>query len=112
MKHWKNYIQGVKFEMACITITVADSLKERLSRFQWVNWSEIGREEILKRYIFEKYIKTKKLTKEENDFCEKIDWHPVDELPLKEEFIEELKKIKKGKFQRYHSIDELRKDTS
>ena len=41
--------------------------------------------------IFEKYIKTVKLTKEETEFCEKIDWHPVDELPLKEEFIKKLK---------------------
>ena len=98
--------------MACITITVEESLKERLSRFPWVNWSEIGREEILKRYIFEKYIKTKKLTKEENNFCEKIDWHPVDELPLREDFIEELNKIRKGKFKRYNSIEELKKDIS
>lgn len=105
-------MQREKSKMACITITVEESLKERLSRFPWVNWSEIGREEILKRYIFEKYIKTKKITKEENDFCEKIDWHPVDELPLREEFIKEIKKIRKGKFQNYSSIDELRKDTS
>jgi len=75
-------MQREKSKMGCITITVEESLKDRLSRFPWVNWSEIGREEILKRYIFEKYIKTKKLTKEENDFCEKIDWHPVDELPF------------------------------
>lgn len=99
-------------KMACITITVEESLKDRLSRFPWVNWSEIGREEILKRYIFEKFIKTKKLTKEENDFCKRIDWHPVDELPLRKEFIEEMKKIRKGKFKKYNSIDELRKDTS
>lgn len=98
--------------MACITISVEESLKQRLSKFPWVNWSEIGREELLKRYIFEKYIKTKKLTKEENDFCEKIDWHPVDELPLNEEFIEEIKKIRKGKYHKYKSINELRKDTS
>jgi len=105
-------MQGEISEMACITITVDESLKERLSRFPWINWSEIGREEILKRYIFEKYIKTKKLTKEENDFCDRIDWHPVDELPLREEFIEELKKIRKGKFHKYNSIDDLKKDIS
>jgi len=105
-------MQEENYEMACITITVEESLKERLSRFPWVNWSEIGREEILKRYIFEKYIKTKKLTKEENNFCEKIDWHPVDELPLREDFIEELNKIRKGKFKRYNSIEELKKDIS
>ena len=98
--------------MAWITITVEESFKERLSKFSWVNWSEIGREEISKRYIFEKYIKTRKLTKEENEFCEKIDWHPVDELPLKEEFIKKMQKIRKGKFHKFSSIEELRKTTS
>jgi hypothetical protein len=98
--------------MACITISVKETFKERLSRFPWVNWSEVGREEIFKRYIFEKFMKNKKLTKEENDFCEKIDWHPTDELPLREDFIEELKKIRKGKCHKYHSIEELRNDTS
>ena len=92
--------------MACITISIEKSFKERLSRFPWVNWSEIGREEILKRYIFEKYIKTGNLAKEENEFCEKIDWHPVDELPLKDEFIKKLKKIQKNSYsKKIHSKD-------
>jgi len=98
--------------MACITISIEKSFKERLARFPWVNWSEIGREEILKRHTFEKYIKTGKLTKEENEFCEKIDWHPVDELHLKEEFIKEMKKIRKEKYHKFNSIKELRKATS
>ena len=98
--------------MACITISIEEPFKERLARFPWVNWSEIGREEILKRYTFEKYIKTGKLTKEENEFCEKIDWHPVDELPLKDEFIKEMKKIRKEKYHKFNSIKELRKATS
>ena len=98
--------------MACITISVEKSLKERLTKFPWVNWSEIGREEILKRYIFEKYLQTGKITKEENEFCEKIDWHPVDELPLKDEFIKKIQKIRKGKYHKFSSIEELRKATS
>ncbi len=84
--------------MACITISIEKSFKERLTRFPWVNWSEIGREEMLKRYIFEKYIRTGKITNEGWKFCEKIDWHPVDELPLKEEFIKKLRKIQKGSY--------------
>ena len=53
---------------------------------------------------------TKKLTKEEIIFCEKNDWHPVDELPLREDFIEKMKKIRKGKFHKYSSIEELKED--
>lgn len=78
--------------MACITVSVEKPFKERLRSFPWVNWSKIGREELLKRYIFDKYMKTGRITKEEEEFCEKIDWHPVDEFPLKEEFIKKLKK--------------------
>ena len=75
-----------------------------------VNYTKREKDEILKRYIFEKYIKTKKLSKEENDFCEKIDWHPTDELPLREELIAKLKKIRKGKYHKYGSIKELIED--
>jgi hypothetical protein len=84
--------------MACITISVEKSFKERLERFPWVNWSQIGREELLKRYIFDKYVKTGALSKDEEKFCETMDWYPVDELPLKEEFVKRMKKIEKGKF--------------
>ncbi len=81
--------------MACITVPLKESFKERITVFPWVNWSEVGREEALKRGIFEKYLKTRKLSKEEEQFCENIDWHPVDELPMKEEYIEKLKRISK-----------------
>ncbi len=95
--------------MACITVPMDKTFKERLARFPWINWSEIGREEMLKRYIFDKYIKTGKMTKEEEKFCEKIDWHPVDELPLKEEFIKKLKKVRKGPYSKPMNSTELKK---
>jgi len=60
--------------------------------------------------IFEKFMKSKNLTKEELNFCEINGWRPVDELPLREEFIEKIKKIRKGRFHKYTSIEELRKD--
>jgi len=62
-----------------------------------------------KRRIYKKYLKTKKLTKKEIEFCDKIDWHPVDDLPLTKEFKEELKKLRKGKFHKFKSIEELKK---
>ena len=95
--------------MASITLSVSNEFKSQLKQFLWINWSEIAREETMKKLIFENYMKTGSLTDEEWEFCEKIDWHPVDELPLKEEFIERLKSIKKGKYIKFNSIDELRK---
>ena len=95
--------------MASLTLSVSDEFKNEIKEFIWVNWSEIAREESLKRLIFENYMRTKNLTDEEWEFCEKIDWHPVDELPLKEEFVEKLKKIKKEKGIKFKSISDLRK---
>ena len=35
--------------MVSMTVAVADELKLRIERFSWVNWSELSREEILRR---------------------------------------------------------------
>jgi len=99
----------VSYNMGCITVSVEKSFKERLAKFPWINWSEIGREEMLKKYIFDSYIKNGKITKEEEKFCEKIDWHPVDELPFKDEFIKKLKKVKKGAYSKSMNSKELNK---
>lgn len=93
--------------MASLTLSVDNIFKKQLKHFLWVNWSEIAREETMKKLIFEKYVKTGDISNRDWEFCEKIDWHPVDELPLKKEFIEKLKKIKTGKFKKYNSVDEF-----
>ena len=95
--------------MASLTLSVSDEFKNQLKQFLWVNWSEIAREEAMKKLIFENYIKTGSITDEEWEFCEKIDWHPVDELPLKEEFRKELERRKKEKGIKFKNIAELRK---
>jgi len=93
--------------MVSVTVPVEDSFRVRLKAFLWVNWSEVGREESLKKEIFDRYIKTGKLSDEDWKFCEEIDWYPVDELPLKEEFKKELESAKKEKPLRYSSVDEF-----
>ncbi|MGV8161865.1 MAG: hypothetical protein ACP5N2_00855 [Candidatus Nanoarchaeia archaeon] len=83
--------------MVSITLSITDEFKTKLTELKWINWSEIAREEIKKKLIFENFLKTGKITNEEQKFCEKIDWHPVDELPLKEEFIRKINEISKEK---------------
>ena len=56
----------------------------------------IAKEELRKKEIFEEFIKTGTLSDESQKFCDKLDWYPVDELELKEEYIKKLKKIEKG----------------
>ena len=95
--------------MPSLTLSVSDEFKNQLKEFLWVNWSEIAREEAMKKLIFENYIKIGSITDEEWEFCEKIDWHPVDELPIKEDFKRELEKRKKEKGIKFKNIAELRK---
>ena len=95
--------------MASLTLSVSDEFKSQLKEFLWVNWSEIAREEAMKKLIFENYIKIGSISDEEWEFCDKINWHPVDELPLKEEFVKKMKGIKKEKGIKFQSVAELRK---
>jgi hypothetical protein len=93
--------------MASVTLSVTDEFKNQLKQFQWVNWSEIAKEEIMKKLIFEKYLKTGEVSNKDWIFCEKIDWHPVDELPIKKEFSEKLKKIKKEKSIKINNVSDI-----
>jgi hypothetical protein len=63
----------------------------------------------LKKDIFERYIKTRELSDEDWMFCERIDWHPVDELPLKEEFVKELEKARDEPSGKSMTLEEFNK---
>lgn len=93
--------------MVSVTVTITEDAREELKSLGWVNWSELAREEAKKKVIFDNYMRTGKITKEENEFCEEIDWHPVDELPMKESHRKEMEKRLKGPFIRAKSVDEL-----
>ena len=93
--------------MASLTLSVSEDFKKQLNEFSWVNWSEVAREETIKKLIFENYIKIGTLTDEEWRFCERIDWHPADELPPKEEHVKELKKALKEPSIKYNSVKEF-----
>ena len=93
--------------MASLTLSLSDAFKDQLGKFLWVNWSEIAREEINKKLIFEHYLRTGSLLENEWEFCEKNDWHPVDELPLKESFKQEMARRKKEKSIHLKSVSEL-----
>ena len=96
--------------MPSLTLSVSDEFKNQLKEFLWVNWSEIAREEAMKKLIFENYIKIGSITDEEWEFCDKINWHPVNELPLKEEFKKEMERRKKEKSIKLKSISDIFKD--
>ena len=93
--------------MASVTLSLPGKLKSEIEHFGWINWSSIAREELRKKKIFEEYIKTGELSDKDWAFCEEIDWHPVDELPLKEEFIKELEKAKRETPIRLKSVEDI-----
>ena len=49
---------------------------------------------LMKQNISERFKQTREVTDEDWEFCEAIDWHPVDELPMKESFIKELEEAR------------------
>jgi hypothetical protein len=93
--------------MVSLTFSLDEKSFARMSRFSWVNWSEVARVETTKREIFERYIRKGELTDEDWKFCEAHDWHPVDRLPLKKEFVAKLKAVKREKSIRVKSVDDI-----
>lgn len=93
--------------MASLTLSISEELKNELRSFPWINWSEIAREEAIKKLILENYLKTGALTDDEWKFCDGMDWHPADELPLKEEFRKEFEKRKKAKTLKAKSVEDI-----
>jgi len=96
--------------MVSVTVAITEDAKKEVKSLGWVNWSELAREDAIKKVIFENYMRTGKITKEENEFCEEIDWHPVDELPMKEEHIRKLQKAMKEKSIRVNAISDIFKN--
>lgn len=93
--------------MASITLSVSDEFRDKLKSFSWVNWSEIAREEIAKKLMFENYLKTGKLSDKEWAFCEKIDWHPVDLLPIKKGFDRKYRENKRQSSIKLQSVSDI-----
>ncbi|MBN2251799.1 MAG: hypothetical protein JW724_06980 [Candidatus Altiarchaeota archaeon] len=77
--------------MASITFPLDDKTFALIKRFSWVNWSEVVREKLNKRRIFEDFIRTGDLSDEDQEFCDSIGWYPIDELHLKEEYAGKMK---------------------
>lgn len=95
--------------MANLTIQLGQELKQKTIHFAWVNWSELSKKGLLKKKIFERFMKTGTLSNEDQEFCDSIDWYPVDWLPLREEFVKELKQSRKEPLGKPKTIKEFNK---
>jgi len=63
---------------------------------------------LMKQDILARFLKVKQLSEEDQEFCDKIDWFPIDEMELKEEYVSKLKEIEKGPHSEI-TLDELDK---
>ena len=93
--------------MASVTLSVSDDFKAEIKHFSWINWSNIAQTEMRKKDIFDGFIESGSITDEDWAFCDSIDWHPVDELPLKESFVKMLKLRLTEKPVKYGSVDKF-----
>jgi len=65
---------------------------------------------LMKQDISRRFRRTREITDEDWEFCEQIDWHPVDELPPKPKHVEELKKALKEPSIKFNSVSEIFED--
>jgi hypothetical protein len=94
-----------------MTLSIPKELEKELIERPHIKWTEIARNairkeaiELKKKEIFEKYVKQQKITKEEQEFMENIDWHPVDELPIKKEYANKITKKSKTTSKKINEI--------
>jgi len=98
-----------------MTLSLDKNLSQVVQANKYIKWTEVARDaikqkaiEIKKAEIFNKYVKKQELSEDEYNFLEEIDWHPVDEFPLKDSFVKELKRADNEKRIKLKSIRHLR----
>ncbi|MEK6973087.1 MAG: hypothetical protein AABW72_03545 [archaeon] len=89
-----------------ITMSVSGELEKGIKKYPHIKWTEIARkamvlelEKINKLDILKKYVDKEEFTDEDEEWMNKNNWHPVEHLALKPEFIKDALRIeKKGKY--------------
>ena len=98
--------------MSNITLYVPENVKQKMGQYSEIKWSEIVRKAILtklkemrKYELLRKYVEKEQFTKQDLQWMDENDWHPVDEKQMKLSFIKDLQK--KKKFTKVKNIDEI-----
>ena len=99
-----------------ITLSVSGETEQVVKKNRHIKWTEIARNAIKeeaekqkKLQILESYLDKKPISRTKWDWMKKNDWHPVDEMEFKPEFIERMAKSKNQKRIKINSLDELLK---
>ena len=85
--------------MANITLSIADALKHQMALYDEVRWSEVAKKAIVQKLyemrkveILQKYLNHVPFSADDLKWMDQNDWHPVDERPMRKEFVHEVLK--------------------
>ncbi|MFH1256835.1 MAG: hypothetical protein V1494_06105 [Candidatus Diapherotrites archaeon] len=99
-----------------ITLSVSGELESLVKGHQNIKWTEIARnaireeaEKLRKVEILQKYLERKPISAEEWKWMDEMDWHPVDAMNYKPEFVKEVQNAGKSKSRKIKSLSELLK---
>ena len=99
--------------MANITLSISDAIRAQMDQYSEIKWSEVAKgaiaakvTELRKLSILKKYVDKEPIPDEDWAWMDEHDWHPVDELPMKKEYIKSLKAAMKAPT-RPTTVDEL-----
>ena len=84
--------------MANITLSISDAIRAQMDQHSEIKWSEVAKSaiaakviELRKLSILKKYMDKEPIPDADWLWMDEHDWHPVDELPMKKEYIKSLK---------------------
>ena len=84
--------------MANITLSISDAIRAQMDQYSEIKWSEVAKSaiaakviELRKFSILKKYVDKEPIPDADWAWMDEHDWHPVDELPMKKEYVKSLK---------------------
>ncbi|MFA4820465.1 MAG: hypothetical protein WC613_05935 [Candidatus Aenigmatarchaeota archaeon] len=97
-----------------ITLSVSGELEKLVKEHPEIKWTELARKGMLseaknlkKLSLLRKFVDKEPISEDDFKWMDEHDWHPVDEMKLKPEFVKDVQKRSKGKFRRIGGIKDL-----
>ena len=85
-----------------ITLSVSGELEKLIKKHPEIKWTELARkgmiseaEKLQKLELLRKFVDKEQLSGEDFEWMDKNDWHPVDEMEFKPEFVKKSLRISK-----------------
>ena len=97
-----------------LTMSITGEEEQVVKSNRHIKWTEIARKAIREEAIklrklemLSKYLDKKPITAQEWRLMDKIDWHPADEIELKDDFAKRVIRASREKTRKVNSISEL-----